>query len=177
MARRDILDTCTDATLAGLGVAVLLPSRPALPVATRPDGRQLDDHRQLEERRDRQRGARHPAAPVVVVNVSVQDGKVAPKPHRVDVKLGANVRLQVTSDEDDVLHVHGYDVEEPLDAGHTTTVELVADQPGVFEVGRTSPSSSCCSSRSADRLMTGSGQVLAQGWAAARTSRSRCTTP
>ena len=70
----------------------------------------------------------------LVVDVSVRDGKVAPKPHRVDVKLGANVRLQVTSDEDDVLHVHGYDVEEPLEAGHTTTVELTADQPGVFEV-------------------------------------------
>jgi len=79
-------------------------------------------------------GEPNPAAPVVVVNVSVRDGKVAPKPHRVDVKLGANVRLQVTSDEDDVLHVHGYEVEEPLEAGHTTTVELTADQPGVFEV-------------------------------------------
>jgi heme/copper-type cytochrome/quinol oxidase subunit 2 len=40
----------------------------------------------------------------------------------------------VTSDVDDVLHVHGFDVEEPLEAGHTTTVELTADQPGVFEV-------------------------------------------
>ncbi len=79
-------------------------------------------------------GEPNPAAPVVVVNVSVRDGKVAPEPHRVDVKLGANVRLQVTSDEDDVLHVHGFDVEEPLEAGHTTTVELTADQPGVFEV-------------------------------------------
>jgi hypothetical protein len=79
-------------------------------------------------------GEPNPAAPVVVVNVSVRDGKVTPKPHRVDVKLGANVRLQVTSDEDDVLHVHGYEVEEPLEAGHTTTVELTADQPGVFEV-------------------------------------------
>jgi plastocyanin len=79
-------------------------------------------------------GEPNPAAPVVEVNVSVRDGKVAPKPHRLDVKLGATVRLQVTSDEDDVLHVHGYDVEEPLEAGHTTTVELTADQPGVFEV-------------------------------------------
>jgi plastocyanin len=79
-------------------------------------------------------GEPSPAAPVVVVNMSVRDGKVTPKPHRVDVKLGANVRLQVTSDEDDVLHVHGYEVEEPLKAGHTTTVELTADQPGVFEV-------------------------------------------
>jgi hypothetical protein len=35
---------------------------------------------------------------------------------------------------DDVLHVHGFDVEESLEAGHTTTFELTADQPGVFEV-------------------------------------------
>ena len=79
-------------------------------------------------------GEPNPATPVVEVNVSVRDGKVAPKPHRVDVTQGATVRLQVTSDVDDVLHVHGFDVEEPLEAGHTTTVELTADQPGVFEV-------------------------------------------
>lgn len=79
-------------------------------------------------------GEPNPASPVVEVNVSVQDGKVAPKPHRVDVTQGATVRLQVTSDVDDVLHVHGFDVEEPLEAGHTTAVELTADQPGLFEV-------------------------------------------
>jgi hypothetical protein len=79
-------------------------------------------------------GEPNPAAEVVQVTVSVRDGKVVPKPHRVDVPLGSRVRLQVTSDVDDVLHVHGFDVEEPLDAGHTTTVELVADQSGVFEV-------------------------------------------
>jgi heme/copper-type cytochrome/quinol oxidase subunit 2 len=75
-----------------------------------------------------------PAASVVEITSSVRDGKVTPEPHRVKVKQGATVRLQVTSDIDDVLHVHGFDVEEPLEAGRTTTVELTADQPGVFEV-------------------------------------------
>lgn len=75
-----------------------------------------------------------PTADVVEITVSVRDGKVTPKPHRVDVKLGSTIRLQVTSDVDDVLHVHGFDVEEPLEAGRTTTVELTADQPGLFEV-------------------------------------------
>ncbi len=42
--------------------------------------------------------------------------------------------LQVTSDVDDEVHVHGFDVEKPLDAGQTTTIELTADQQGVFEV-------------------------------------------
>jgi hypothetical protein len=79
-------------------------------------------------------GEPNPALPVVVVSVSVQNGKVTPKPHRVPVKEGSRVRLQVTSDVDDEVHVHGFDIEEPLDAGHTTTVDLLADQPGVFEV-------------------------------------------
>jgi heme/copper-type cytochrome/quinol oxidase subunit 2 len=64
----------------------------------------------------------------------VQDGKVTPKPRRVDVPKDSQVRLTVTSDVDDELHVHGYEIEEELEAGRPTTVEFVADQQGVFEV-------------------------------------------
>jgi plastocyanin len=74
------------------------------------------------------------AEKTVEVTVAVTDGKVKPKPHRVDVPLGSKVRLQVTSDVDDELHVHGFDIEESLEAGRTTTVEFTADQQGVFEV-------------------------------------------
>jgi plastocyanin len=75
-----------------------------------------------------------PTQKTVQITVSVRDGKVTPKPRRVTVSLGDQIRLQVTSDVDDELHVHGFDVEEPLEAGRTTTVELTADQQGVFEV-------------------------------------------
>ena len=75
-----------------------------------------------------------PTQKTVQITVSVRDGKVTPKPRRVSIPLGDQVRLQVTSDVDDELHVHGFDVEEPLEAGRTTTVELTADQQGVFEV-------------------------------------------
>jgi heme/copper-type cytochrome/quinol oxidase subunit 2 len=75
-----------------------------------------------------------PTQKTVQITVSVQDGKVTPKPRRVAIPLGDQIRLQVTSDVDDELHVHGFDVEEPLEAGRTTTVELTADQQGVFEV-------------------------------------------
>ncbi len=75
-----------------------------------------------------------PNQKTVQITVSVRDGKVTPKPRRVSIPLGDQVRLQVTSDVDDELHVHGFDVEEPLEAGRTTTVELTADQQGVFEV-------------------------------------------
>lgn len=78
--------------------------------------------------------AASPSSTPVEVTVAVTDGKVAPKPHRVKVPLGSQVVLQVTSDVDDEVHVHGFDVEKPLDAGQTTTIELTADQQGVFEV-------------------------------------------
>ena len=70
----------------------------------------------------------------VEVSVAVTDGKVEPKPRRVEVPKDSQVRLIVTSDVDDELHVHGYEVEAELEAGRPTTVELVADQTGIFEV-------------------------------------------
>jgi len=71
---------------------------------------------------------------VVEITVSVRDGKVSPAPRRVEVAKDSQVRLLVTSDVDDAVHVHGAEIEEPLEAGRTTTVEFVADQDGVFEV-------------------------------------------
>jgi len=71
---------------------------------------------------------------VVEVSVSVRDGKVAPPPHRVKVQQGADVRQSITLDVDDVVHVHGSDIEEPVEAGRPATIELVAADQGVFEV-------------------------------------------
>lgn len=70
----------------------------------------------------------------VEISVAVTDGKVEPEPRRVEVPKDSQVRLIVTSDVDDELHVHGYEVEAELEAGRPTTVELVADQTGIFEV-------------------------------------------
>ena len=79
-------------------------------------------------------GEPNPAKEPVTVTVSITDGTVSPKPSRVKVPLGSTVELQVTSDVDDEVHVHGFDVEEPLDAGVTTTVELQATEAGLYEV-------------------------------------------
>jgi len=79
-------------------------------------------------------GEPNPAKEPVTVTVSITDGKVTPKPSRVKVPLGSSVELQITSDVDDEVHVHGFDVEKPLDAGVTTTVELLADEAGLYEV-------------------------------------------
>ncbi len=66
--------------------------------------------------------------------VSVKDGKVTPKPGRVKVTKDTQVRLLVTSDVDDELHVHGFDLEKEMPAGQTVTLKFTADQQGVFEI-------------------------------------------
>jgi hypothetical protein len=68
------------------------------------------------------------------VSVSVQDGDVDPPTQRVEVQQGQQVQLTITSDVDDEVHVHGFDVEGELQAGQPTTLEFVADQTGLFEV-------------------------------------------
>jgi serine/threonine protein kinase HipA of HipAB toxin-antitoxin module len=124
-------------TLAGLGVAVLLLLAGCASgddTASPGGGSTASDGPGAQGSAGGEQATGNDAAPVVEITVSVRDGTVNPKTHRVDVKQGSTVRLQVTSDVDDVLHVHGFDVEEPLEAGRTTMVELTADQPGVFEV-------------------------------------------
>jgi heme/copper-type cytochrome/quinol oxidase subunit 2 len=66
--------------------------------------------------------------------VSVKDGKVVPKAHRVKVAEGSQVQLLVSSDVDDEVHVHGYDIEKEVAAGQSVTIDFTANQTGVFEV-------------------------------------------
>ncbi len=66
--------------------------------------------------------------------VEVRDGTVRPPTHRVEVAEGSVVRLLVTSDTADEIHVHGFEVEQKLRAGKQARIEFTADQTGVFEV-------------------------------------------
>lgn len=76
-----------------------------------------------------------PTSDETVIEVSVAAGRVTPSPdRRVEVARGNNVRIVITSDHADEVHVHGYDLEQSVAAGRPTTIEFVADQPGSFEV-------------------------------------------
>jgi hypothetical protein len=66
--------------------------------------------------------------------VSVKDDKASPKTHRVKVAVGSPVRILVSSDVDDEVHVHGYDIEREISAGQSVTIDFTADQTGLFEV-------------------------------------------
>jgi hypothetical protein len=54
--------------------------------------------------------------------------------NEIEVVQGDTVRFRVRVDEDDELHVHGYDIEKALTAGKTATVSFKADITGVFEI-------------------------------------------
>jgi FtsP/CotA-like multicopper oxidase with cupredoxin domain len=69
-----------------------------------------------------------------VIAVTLAHGSATGVQPRTDVKRGTRVRISVTSDVAEVLHVHGYELEKDVAAGQATQLEFVADTPGVFEV-------------------------------------------
>lgn len=69
-----------------------------------------------------------------VLTVSIADGKVNPNAERAVVSRGTTVRIQITSDAADAVHVHGYDEEIEVRAASPATLEFVADTTGRFEI-------------------------------------------
>jgi hypothetical protein len=73
-----------------------------------------------------------PDAKTIIVRVA--GGKVTPRSGRVSVARGERVRLIVTSDVADEVHVHSYDAELRLTAGEPGRLEFIADKSGLFDV-------------------------------------------
>ncbi|MGH3800293.1 MAG: hypothetical protein ACRDTD_09220 [Pseudonocardiaceae bacterium] len=79
-------------------------------------------------------GQQPAATPDKTISVRISEGKVEGVPARVEVDRGTPVRIEVTSDRSDELHVHGYDKTVQLAPGSPAVAQFVADLPGVFEV-------------------------------------------
>lgn len=71
---------------------------------------------------------------VKVFSINVINNKVEGGPQTAEVKLGEQVRIEVTSDSNDEVHVHGYDLTGAIEAGVTTRIDLVANQAGQWEI-------------------------------------------
>lgn len=52
----------------------------------------------------------------------------------VEVPLGSRVTIAVDSRIDDILHVHGYEIETPLRSGESEAVSFDATMSGAYEV-------------------------------------------
>ena len=53
---------------------------------------------------------------------------------RIEAPLGSNVRLMITTDVTEHVHVHGYDIFLDLVPGETAVLDFVAEIPGLVEV-------------------------------------------
>ncbi|MDF2093070.1 hypothetical protein P0Y31_12020 [Knoellia sp. 3-2P3] len=68
------------------------------------------------------------------IEVTITGKRVTPAPATIDLKVGEKLTLIVTSDHDDEIHAHGFDVTGTLKAGTPSTVTVTGTEPGVFEV-------------------------------------------
>ena len=66
--------------------------------------------------------------------------RVSPAPGRVELNQGERLRLVITVDHDDQIHVHGFEVEQKVTAGQPVTIDLTGAEPGLYEVETHQPS-------------------------------------
>ena len=74
-----------------------------------------------------------PAEPPVT-RISVKGGVIADDVKSIEVAKGDTVRIVVSSDVDDEIHLHGYDIEKEAAPGKPARFEFKADVEGAFEL-------------------------------------------
>lgn len=71
----------------------------------------------------------------VVVDIAIRDGEVSPQADRVEMKVGQKVRLRITSDADETIHVHSEPEQEfEVVAGDDVEKSFTIDIPGQIAV-------------------------------------------
>ncbi|MEX0875349.1 MAG: hypothetical protein WD646_02420 [Actinomycetota bacterium] len=71
---------------------------------------------------------------VHTIEVTVTDGMPVGGVKREEVDTGEDVRIVVSSDVSDEVHLHGYDESVDVEAGDQAVLEFTADIEGVFIV-------------------------------------------
>lgn len=64
----------------------------------------------------------------------IANGQANPPLERATVEQGATVRMVVTSDRPDEVHLHGYELSANVGPGVEGVIEFVADRTGLFEL-------------------------------------------
>jgi hypothetical protein len=76
------------------------------------------------------------AASEVTIDITIAKGQVNPNGKKLDIRVGQQIVLNVTSDEDDEIHAHtpgdGYELE--VGAGKKVTGSFTITSPGSYEV-------------------------------------------
>ena len=74
------------------------------------------------------------SAPDPVQTVAVKDGKPVGGVKTLEFTTGEQIRFNVKSDTADEVHVHGYDIEEPVGPRETANFSFKATIEGILEV-------------------------------------------
>jgi plastocyanin len=74
-----------------------------------------------------------PAQPQAT-KIDIRGGKVAGGPAEIHAKNGDTVVIVVSADAPDDVHLHGYDIEKPVEPGKPATFKFTADIEGIFEI-------------------------------------------
>jgi FtsP/CotA-like multicopper oxidase with cupredoxin domain len=61
-------------------------------------------------------------------------GNVVGGAPNIKVTKGEHVRIVVSSDAHDDIHLHGYDIEKPVEPGQPAQFNFIADIEGIFEI-------------------------------------------
>jgi hypothetical protein len=69
-----------------------------------------------------------------VTRVQIRGGEVVGGPADIEVTNGDQVRIVVSSDAADEIHLHGYDIEKEVEPGRPVTFQFKADLEGIFEM-------------------------------------------
>jgi hypothetical protein len=74
-----------------------------------------------------------PAKPVVH-KLEIKGGNPVGGPADIKVKKGDMVQIVVSADARDDIHLHGYDIEKPVEPGKRATFKFTANIEGIFEI-------------------------------------------
>jgi FtsP/CotA-like multicopper oxidase with cupredoxin domain len=74
-----------------------------------------------------------PAKPAVH-RIQIRDGKVVGGTAAIKVTKGDKVTIVMSANAPDDVHLHGYDIEKPVEPGKPATFRFTADIEGIFEI-------------------------------------------
>jgi FtsP/CotA-like multicopper oxidase with cupredoxin domain len=69
-----------------------------------------------------------------VTRIQIRGGEVVGGPADIKVTKGDVVRIVVSADAHDDIHLHGYDIEKPVEPGQPARFRFTADIEGIFEL-------------------------------------------
>lgn len=75
-----------------------------------------------------------PPAEPPVTRIELKGHEVVGDVASIEVAKGDQVRLVVTSDQSDDIHIHGYDLEKPVGPGSPARFSFPATIEGIFEI-------------------------------------------